>query len=100
MQSFEKSKMFNTTIFLKALGFAVILFLTAFAVLVAETQVVLAKTYIITASADAHSTISPSGNVPVASGTPQSLTFKADAGYIINNLFRRRYYLYQNRNRC
>ena len=70
----------------KILGFVVILVLTVLAVSVVETQVVLAATYIITASADAHSTISPSGNVPVVNGTSQTFTFTANTGYSISRV--------------
>ena len=42
--------------------------------------------YIINASSDAHSIISPSGNVSVANGTSQAFTFSANTGYLITSV--------------
>jgi hypothetical protein len=83
----EKKKMFKTTIFRKAIGFAVILILTLLALSMAETHMALAAdTYVINASADTHSTISPSGNISASKGGSQTFTFAANGGYSISSV--------------
>ena len=78
--------MVEKTLILKA-SFAVILLLTIIMLSVAEIQVVsAANTYAITASADTHSTINPSGNVSVSNGSSQSFTFSANTGYAITSV--------------
>ena len=71
----------------KTLGFMVILLLAVFIVLVTQIQLAhAANTYIITASADAHSSISPSGNVSVTNGSSVSFTFSASTGYTVSRV--------------
>ena len=70
----------------KTLGILIILFFTVLAVSVAEIQGVRAATYIITASADTHSTINPSGNYPVSNNTDLNVTFTPNQGYIISSV--------------
>ena len=58
-----------------------------FSVLAAQTHVTFAaNTYVIVASADAYSSISPSGNVTVTNSSPVSFTFSASPGYSINRV--------------
>ncbi len=45
-----------------------------------------ADTYLITASADSHSTISPSGTISVTQGSSRAFTFSASTGYTISRV--------------
>jgi hypothetical protein len=70
-------------------SFLVILLLLGAALLLsAQTQLASAANvnYTLNASADSHSTISPSGNIIVNNGTTQSFTFSAAAGYSISRV--------------
>ena len=79
--------MFGKMCVFKTSSLIVILLLTVFSVLAAETQVTdAANTYIIVASADAYSSISPSGNITVTNGTSVSFTFSANPGYSISRV--------------
>jgi hypothetical protein len=42
--------------------------------------------YTITASADAHSTIYPSGVIQVSYGNSQTFTYSANSGYLLSNV--------------
>jgi hypothetical protein len=79
--------MFGKMSVFKTSSSIVILLLTAFLVLTAETQVTYAaNTYTIVASADAYSTISPSGNITVTNSSPVFFTFSAKPGYSISRV--------------
>ena len=78
--------MFNKESFCKKQFIFILLFLTLI-LPVAQIQCTYAQdTCIILASADAHSTITPSGNVSVAIGGSLTFSFSANVGYVISQV--------------
>ena len=80
--------MAKKTTILKASYFVALLLVTSLMLFGAETQVASAAnvTYYITASADTHSTIDPSGSTVVNYGSSQTYRYSANTGYVITSV--------------